>query len=705
MQLPSPSPVQVLDELDLAQLVAYLRAESRERPVVILTTGPGEYAPYVPVESVAQAAGGRADIVVIGEDRLTHALTGKLETREASVFRGACRVYPPGTNWETNPWPVPLFMARDAEEIKALPGRLLTELRRVLDQCEQRPEMPPAPARAPRSAPPAVQRVKPAPPPAACTIDNLPGQIETAQEAEALSAHLFSPRRDVPVVVVSRSTGLAYAYADTERLRRDLSGLAEVFEITTLAASWSFAQSMPDMCQVYGGASRVYPLGTDWEHDPYLSPLRFAYGKADRDHVTRDLVSDAMTAVGASGSLELGPSAPDSSVRVSGEVAGVVAGSALVNIRGGGTGVVWPDLVQPGEPAERIFVKGMTLEGHLDPDSRRIQVLTPRLDAKQVLVGYQPGATVWARVASVNGGDCVVELFPGTGVTIAAQDVTATEADLTTLLSLGEVLPALVVARHDAEWLLSIREAADDAITAPSILPGGPPWLVAADPTPPPAGGIAPAALDDEPDDEADNSDPNGVPSADQALRVENRQLVNQVRHLEARATRLQENRDQLRKELRQALNRRDRAGAPGVDDSNLFADPGDQMNFDINLAWARMTPAAEKKDLPLQSWTYSPHFFDTIAAVDGISRDKIVEVIIHVLTRRDKTLASRELHQLRTGRGGEDPPRSRNAGRDTCWRVNLQTNTPSARRLHYWLCADGSIELSSIRLHDNFEP
>ena len=143
----------------------------------------------------------------------------------------------------------------------------------------------------------------------------------------------------------------------------------------------------------------------------------------------------------------------------------------------------------------------------------------------------------------------------------------------------------------------------------------------------------------------------------------------------------------------------------PGVDDSNLFADPGDQMNFDINLAWARMTPAAEKKDLPLQSWTYSPHFFDTIAAVDGISRDKIVEVIIHVLTRRDKTLASRELHQLRTGRGGEDPPRSRNAGRDTCWRVNLQTNTPSARRLHYWLCADGSIELSSIRLHDNFEP
>ena len=45
-----------------------------------------------------------------------------------------------------------------------------------------------------------------------------------------------------------------------------------------------------------------------------------------------------------------------------------------------------------------------------------------------------------------------------------------------------------------------------------------------------------------------------------------------------------------------------------------------------------------------------------------------------------------------------------RNGG-ETCWRVSLQVKTPSARRLHYWVCADGSIELSSVRLHDDYRP
>jgi hypothetical protein len=34
-----------------------------------------------------------------------------------------------------------------------------------------------------------------------------------------------------------------------------------------------------------------------------------------------------------------------------------------------------------------------------------------------------------------------------------------------------------------------------------------------------------------------------------------------------------------------------------------------------------------------------------------------------------------------------------------------MQINTPSARRLHYWRCPDGTIELSSVRLHDDMEP
>ena len=116
------------------------------------------------------------------------------------------------------------------------------------------------------------------------------------------------------------------------------------------------------------------------------------------------------------------------------------------------------------------------------------------------------------------------------------------------------------------------------------------------------------------------------------------------------------------------------------------------------------MTGPTEKKDLSLKRWTYNPQFIQTMQEVQGVSKAKIVEVIVHVLTGRDSELASRELHLLKTGKGGDDPPVVRDRG-EYCWRVSLQTNTASARRLHYWACADGSIELSSIRLHDDFRP
>ena len=140
------------------------------------------------------------------------------------------------------------------------------------------------------------------------------------------------------------------------------------------------------------------------------------------------------------------------------------------------------------------------------------------------------------------------------------------------------------------------------------------------------------------------------------------------------------------------------------VNDGVLFSDPIRQLSFEIDLAWARRVPAEQKDDLPLAAWTVGPNFFASWADVEGVSRAKVVEVIVEVLTGRVYELAGREAHQLRTGMGGDDPPRSREDGA-TCWRVSLQVQTPSARRLHYWHLNDGRIELASIRLHDDMRP
>ncbi len=117
-------------------------------------------------------------------------------------------------------------------------------------------------------------------------------------------------------------------------------------------------------------------------------------------------------------------------------------------------------------------------------------------------------------------------------------------------------------------------------------------------------------------------------------------------------------------------------------------------------LAWVRRFSDQERKgERRLMDWTIGEGFFESWAEVQGVERSKVVDVIVEVLTDLAPRLASREVHQLRSGSGGDDPPRTR--GRETAWRVSLQVGTPGARRLHYWK-GDGVIELSSIRHHDD---
>lgn len=690
MDLPSNLPIQVRDQLDLADLVAYLRRDTRERPVVVLTIAAGEPSPYVSAARLAREADGRADIVTIPTDQLTRAFSSRLNDPQAGVFRGACRVYPRGTAWEDAPLTIPVRMGRDSSEIAALPRLVIEDLRREL----ARPATPPTNGRGTEARSNGSPRTPPRPAPKPAPASGA-SEIQATADAVALSTHLRSPGRNRPAVVVSRATGAAAAYADVAQLRRDLSGLADVFEICTPDASWAFSHGVPDMCQVYGGASRVYPVGTGWEIDPYESPLRFAHGMPDRDRVTRQLIADAM-GMATRGSHTVQARQACAS-RVRGEVSGVVAGRALVKLDGQFPGTLWPELVEPGLPAERLFAKGMRVEGALDPDTRRIDVRGMRRPTDEAISRYRPGDTILVRVAEVAKGACTVEVFPGFERTIAASEVADDGIDLRWMMSVGEVLPVWFGGHEDGDWLLSIRDAADvtDAVPAPSLLTGGPPWLVPADPDE-----ARPEPADRLVEDAGEPAALEPTPGVLDGLRKENAQLAALLQEARARVEDLEAQLTTARTLRREAIRRR----ATDSEDANLFADEADQLDFEVRLAWARMTQPSEKAALPLKRWSYGDQFFDTLRSVQGVARSKVVRVIVHILTGRDTELASRELHQLRTGTGGDDAPVVR-AGGETCWRVSLQTRTPAARRLHYWMCADGSIELSSIRVHDDFRP
>lgn len=650
---------------------------------------------------MARAGRGRLDVVTIPSDNLTRALTNALDDPRAGVFQGACRVYPVGVDWETNPMAVPLRMGRNPAEISDLPQKILGDVVRELERAASLAEASSL-GKSPASAAPRALISAAADP----ALQPLPVEVSSPNDAESLGRYLRSTSRSGPAVVVSRATGATTAWPDVARLRHDLAGLAEVFEIVGLDASWAFSRAVPDMCQVYGGASRVYPSGTGWALDPYQSPLRFAYGKTERESVTRMLIADAM-GMASTGSLTV------QAIRVArawvvGEVEGIAGERALVRLAGQFPGVLWPELVEPGLPAERLFTRHMRVEGELDPDTRRIDVREMRRKPDEAVAGYRPGDTILVRVASVTGENCAVELFPGFECSIPAELVVDEPTDLRGLMTVGEVLPAWFGGLDEAtgEWLLSVQDAADpaEAVAAPSILAGGPPWLLPAAPSPAGVPEVDEASAFVEIGDEEGETTAELSTAFVEALQRDNDQLVTLLKRSQTRIDSLEAALNATRTKLREAVRRKSRSGVAAPDDSRLFESDKDQLSFEINQAWARMTQPAEKGVRPLKRWSFSSDFFDTLREVEGVSRGKVVEVIVHVLTGMDAELASRERHQLRTGKGGDDPPVVRKGG-EPCWRVSLQSNAPSARRLHYWSCSDGSIELSGIRVHDDFRP
>lgn len=161
-----------------------------------------------------------------------------------------------------------------------------------------------------------------------------------------------------------------------------------------------------------------------------------------------------------------------------------------------------------------------------------------------------------------------------------------------------------------------------------------------------------------------------------------------------------------LRKARQETARLRRLLGEAGteVPEERHFLDDEEQLRFEVLAEWARAIPAAEKAGRPLGDYTLGPRFLASLTDVEGVSRDRVVRTLVMVLTGLAPEVNGLQVHRLRTGSGGDDPARQRDDGA-VCWRVSLQVNTPSARRLHYWRLPSGSYELSRVVVHDDVEP
>lgn len=538
---------------------------------------------------------------------------------------------------------------------------------------------------------------------------SLAGVIHVDSEGAAsdLARELQREGRERAAVVITTAAGAPEPFVDVDAVAEAVDGLCDVYVIPTGSVSWAFSRGLPDGRQVYGGASRVYPVDLEWLRDMRASPLRFAYGMADRDRVTRTLIGDAMGAVHLQGASLSVRSSAAAARPAEGTAQSIVGGRCWVALADGGLAIVWPELVAPGVPAERLFASGMDLRGLLNPETRVLDV-TQMLDGLDPQRGVHPGELVLGLVQRVARDTCAVTLVPGTTVTVSPFDAAGdATADLRELLSEGEVV-ALELTEVDGSRRRGriVSDVDLDVVPAVSVLPGGPGWLV----PPEPLGAEEPATEDEEPDLLLQDLTETGDELLD-ATRIENEQLRKRLENLERKLARRTRERDEARASARRA---RERAGvavrraAADLGDrvrvGEMFADPLEAFRFDVHNAWATRTTADDKKQYPWREFAVGPGFLESLDEVEGVDRSRVAEVVADVVCGRAEDMHVYEVHRLRTGAGGGAPPVVRERG-ETCWRIALQRNTPAARRLHYWRLTDGSVELSSVRVHDDYRP
>ncbi|GAA1987614.1 hypothetical protein GCM10009718_26360 [Isoptericola halotolerans] len=320
-------------------------------------------------------------------------------------------------------------------------------------------------------------------------VPTVVGHARTTADAEALAARLQRTDRAWPVVVVStpRDRGPS---VDPHRVLDEVRGLAEVVVVHTGEPSWAFSHGMPPGTQVYGGASRVYPVGVGWVHDLSRSPVWFADDDAGSTRVHERLVQGALTAAATAG-LAGGTTAPAGAGSVGAVVLGVIGTRALVRTAAGATAQVAQELTWPVVPIDRLLAPGMRVRGRLDPGTRRFDVRDMLPDATaqlaQVHDACPPGAVVPAQVHHVTADSVLLALAPAVTVRVAGDRASRGDDDLRDLFSVGETVAARVLPGHPVpgpaggtlrpDLRLDDVADTDPVLPALSLLDGGPSWL------------------------------------------------------------------------------------------------------------------------------------------------------------------------------------------------------------------------------------
>ena len=498
---------------------------------------------------------------------------------------------------------------------------------------------------------------------------------------------LLNPQRERPVVAVTTRPRTGSTWLEPTEVAAALKGAADVVCLETGEATWELAEVLPARLDVYGGAVRVWWPGLREDSNPYDHRLYIIHTAVQAQAVLRELVEKI---VGPGEDAELAPPAEPVDVRVEAVMGGRVelSGEGLYgDLREADVPI--PELarcLKPGLELRARILRSDT-EGHTDFSVRGLLPSPWELAVEAIAIGD----VVQGRVQSIRDFGAFVEMLPRvTGlVHISELDWTFVDSvsDFTTP---GQVVAVKVISidQEGQKLELSIKRAHGTFTSPlPSLVPDGVPFTWAEDEGPPEEGLESVEELKERVSSLTDELDET-VADRGQLAKA-NKELREQV--------------VDLRKQLRSAEDR-----ASGIE--KRFAaelDPlGSERGFllGVRLAYARLFDEGSRQTQPLRKMRVGASFLESLRTLDGIEVQKVLEVCAQVAADAAHELASREVHQLRSGsRGAGTVTRAVDGAQ--AWRCALQVKTASARRLHWWAIPGDqpTIEFAAVGLHDNF--
>ncbi|MEW2012675.1 MULTISPECIES: hypothetical protein [Microbacterium] len=569
--------------------------------------------------------------------------------------------------------------------------------------------------------------------------------IDSPGAARELGAEILSPRRR-PLILISSDESGAFLY-DPEHVEREIGTDVDVVTISTGDTTYALQSVLPEKANVYGGAARSYPPDFHSAPDWWRSALRFP-----KHHSVEELIEDALAQVVTTiaAPVERARWARATVERVSGATGNVArlddgervmivadrltSQAALAEGLEVGSSVegwlLGKDLSPEAERfnPDRLVDGSVTLARVVKVTDRRVNLmlhpLSPEypLRRRDVIPGVDDGENEDVSCADVvREGETVrtrvTRSAQGLALSLVNVDPEAVIVEPQSLLKGG---PAwLQEGLHQEPKALSAPAAVQApsepvvTVTSPSDNPAGPPLSGL-----PFVGAVSARDLQEVRDELAglrgtigrlghELREGTDLETLDR-LRDEITTLSAQLREEREKSAERSLMIVRLTREVRDARSVKTQvthdSDTPRARQS-LWPDRESWIREEIRRAWVQRVLAGEKHRYPLQEgFLVGPSFVSSLEILDDGQLDKMLRAAVYVLIRRAHEVPSLDLHELRSGMGGEDAPVVRADGAKS-WRVAIEQKTASARRLHYWVLPGGKIELSRVGIHDDYTP